>query len=249
MSEIIKSSSIFSQLVIGVAVTVIGAFIVDKVSTNNGADSPQDNTTGRTIIQDVNSPPSKSGNNQSGTSAPGNSTRTDPQNHSEANTYDRKVEDFSSYINPTQRANVSIIIVDASGNLSNTAASAVAGVYQKSGKSTSVGLIRGAFVRKHEFLELCEGNSEIIQKLNLADYADYLAIGRINYTKRPGSLVDGTVVSTASISMSIISTNSKSLINSFAISNATGNGATESQAKEDALQKLLDKYYNYHSTL
>jgi hypothetical protein len=95
---------------------------------------------------------------------------------------------------------------------------------------------------------LCEGNSEIIQKLNLRSYADYLAVGRINFAKRSGSLVDGTIVCTASISMNIISISNNSLEKSFTISNANGNGATESQAKEEAFQKLLDRYYNEHSS-
>ncbi len=241
---------IVKYIILPIIVLAICFFVERNLTDKSDFAKQEDKPTSQPVNQPDNSPSPNSRDNQSGKPPGTNSTLPILPSHSEVNTEKPKEEDFSTYINPSQgRANVSVIIVDASGNLSNPASSAIAGVYQKTGKSTSVGLIQSKFIRKTEFHELCEGNSEVIQKLNLGSYADYLALGKINFVNRAGKLVDGTVICTASVSMNIISTSSKSLKTSFTISNANGNGATEDQAKEDAFQKLLDRYYNDHSSL
>ncbi len=177
-------------------------------------------------------------------------TQPRTSNYSEPKTESPKEEDFSSYINASSnKSNVSVTIVDANGNLSTDASNAIANIYKKTGKSTSTSLIRGGFMRKSEFHELREGNSDVIEKLKLKTYTDYLAIGKIYYSMRKGTLVDETIVCNASISMCIISTSSKLIEQSFSIVNANGIGVTEAQAQENAFQKLLDKYYNEHSSL
>lgn len=160
-----------------------------------------------------------------------------------------KEENYSSYINPQSRVQVSVVVLDAAGKISNPISSSIAEIYRKTGKTASTGLIRSSFVEKPEFIELCEGNAGIIKKLNLHEYADYLAVGRTQFTNQAGKLVDETIICTASMSIDIISTDSKSLKKSYTISNASGNGVTESQAKEQALQKLLDRYFNNFSSL
>ncbi|MFN0175653.1 MAG: hypothetical protein ACKVU0_13460 [Saprospiraceae bacterium] len=239
------NESLFSKIIVTVLGGVATFIIIEMIKPSFSREPAPTKQESASINHSTNRP-SNLGDNNSARQYPNNSTLSNPQGQIEA----KKEEDYSNYINSSlSRANVSVIIIDASGNLSTPASSSIAEVYQKAGKSTSVGLIRSSFIRKPEFQELCEGNSEIIQKLSLGAYTDYLAIGKINFANRAGKLVDGTIICTASISMSIISTSTQSLKNSFAISNASGNGATESQAKEDALQKLLDKYYNEHSSL
>lgn len=178
------------------------------------------------------------------------STKPNAQNYLEPKTVELREEDFSSYINTSSnKSNIAVIIVDANGNISPDASSAIANIYKKSGKSTSTGLIRSIFLKKPEFEELKEGNSNIIERLKLKSYTDNLAIGKITYSIRKGTLVDETIVCTASISMSIISIINKSIEQSFTISNANGNGVTESQAQGNAFQKLLDKYFIERSSL
>jgi len=240
------NESLISKIVVGIIVGVAGT-VISAVALDYIKQSPSNEPIERKSVSRNVDSPSNSGDNQSARQNPGVSTPPNTQNYYPAPKIAE--ENYSSYINSKNRSNVSVIIVDANGNLSNSASDAIAGVYQKAGKNTSIGLIKSAFVGKPAFQELREGNSEIIQKLNLAAYADHVAVGKINFTYRAGSLVDGTIVCTASISMGIISTSSKSLEKSFAISNASGNGATEDQAKEDAFQKLLDKYYKEHSSL
>lgn len=161
-----------------------------------------------------------------------------------------KEENYTSFINTaSKKSEVSVMILDASGNILNSVSSAIAKVYSKIGRIASIGLIRGSFVGRPQFRDLCEGNSEVIERLGLRSYTDYLAIGKINFALRPGKLVDGTIICNASISVTIISTQSKSITQSFTISNANGNGADESQAKENALQKLLNEYYNEYTSL
>lgn len=161
-----------------------------------------------------------------------------------------KEENYTSFINrASKKSEVSVLVLDPSGNILNSVSSAIAKIYIKVGRTASIGLIQRSFIGSSQFSDLCEANSEVIERLGLSSYTDYLAIGKINFAVRPGKLVDGTIVCNASISVTIISTHNKSIAQSFTISNSNGNGADESQAKDDALQKLLNKYYNEYSSL
>ncbi len=162
-------------------------------------------------------------------------------------------ENFSSYINTSitnssGKTNIAITVVDENGNISSSISSSIANVYNQTNNTGNTGLLKSSFIHQSGFQELLEGNSEIIEKLKLNNYADYIAIGRIRYLIRKGILADGTFVCTASITMSIISTSQKSIAKSFSFSEK-GNGATEIQAQEAATEKLINKYYNEYSSL
>jgi|GEM_PF-6171825 len=181
------------------------------------------------------------------------STLTDPINPINTESKSEKIS-FHSYVNTfitnsSENIDVSVIVVDNAGNPAMSESDAIADIYKRTGKTGTVGLLRNSFTHRPEFEELQQGNSEVIEKLKLDRHTDYLAIGKVKYAIRSGTLVSGTIVCNASISMSIISINDKTIAQSFTIANANGNGATESQAQEKALQKLLDKYYNEHSFL
>jgi len=162
-------------------------------------------------------------------------------------------EDFSSYINSSitnssGNTSVAVTVVDENGNISSSISSLIANIYNQTGNNGKTGLLRSSFVHKSGFQELFEGNSDIIEKLKLSSHVDYIALGKIRYSMRKGTLVDGTIVCTVSITMSIISANQKSIAKSFSFSE-NGNGATETQAQEEATQKLMNRYYNEYSTL
>lgn len=163
------------------------------------------------------------------------------------------IEDFSSYINPSlnntsDKTNIAVTVVDEVGNISSSISSSIANIYNQTGNSGNTGLLRSSFIHKSGFQELFEGNSEIIEKLKLSNHADYVALGKIQYSTSKGTLVDGTFVCTATITMSIISANQKSIAKNFSFSEK-GNGVSESQAKEYALRNLIDKYNNEYSSL
>ena len=162
-------------------------------------------------------------------------------------------EDYSAYINTSitnssGKTNIAVTVVDESGNISSSLSSSIANIYNQTGNSGNTGLIRSSFIHKSGFQELFEGNSGIIDKLNLKAHTDYVAIGKISYSSRKGTLVDDTYVCTVSLTMNIISANQKSLTKSFTLS-ANGNGATEDQAKEYAIDKLLNKYISEYSSI
>jgi len=163
------------------------------------------------------------------------------------------VEDFSSYINTSftnsnSKTNIAVTVVDENGNISSSISSSIANIYNQTGNSGNTGLIRSSFIHKSGFQELFEGNSEIIENLKLSSHTDYIALGKIRYSIRRGTLVDGTIICTASLTMSIVSTNQKSIAKSFTFSE-NGNGVTETQAQEAATEKLINKYFNEYSSL
>lgn len=162
-------------------------------------------------------------------------------------------ENFNSYINTSiknssEDTSYAITIVDEYGNISLSISSSISNIYKQSGNIGHIGLLKSSFVHKNEFQELFEGNSIIIEKLKLDDYIDYLVLGKIEYSMKQGKLVEGTLICTASISISIISANQKSITQSFSFS-VNGNGVSESQAKEIAIQKLINKYNNEYLSL
>jgi hypothetical protein len=162
-------------------------------------------------------------------------------------------EDFRSYINTSiknssSKTNIAIIVVDDNGNISSSISSTIADIYNQAGYIGNTGLIRSSFVHKSSFQELFEGNSEIIEKLKLSSYTDYIMIGKIKYSTRQGTLVDETFICTITLTMNIISANQRKLIKSFNCS-VNGNGATEEQAKEYAIDKLISKYKFEYSTI
>jgi len=161
-------------------------------------------------------------------------------------------EDFSSYVNTSisnssSNISIAVTIVDENGNISSPISSSIANIYNLTGNIGNTGLLRSSFVHKPGFQELLEGNSDIIEKLKLSNYADYIGVGRIKYLFRKGTLVDGTIVCTASLTMSIISASQKSIAKSFSISE-NGNGVSETQAQEAAREKLINKYFNEYAT-
>ena len=209
------------------------------------------------ILDDINTNKSymivsNKGNNQNDSSA-SNSPKTESISNIRENSRSLKNQrsDYTSYINNpgANRSDISIVVIDEKGLISNAASSEIAKTYAISGKKTTIGLIKGDFIKTPYFQQLFDGNSNLIKKLNLVQYTDYLGLGKISYLFRKGSLIDGTVICTASIDMNIISANSKSLLQSFTIQNAVGNGATESQAQEEALKKLITLYAEDHTTL
>jgi hypothetical protein len=162
-------------------------------------------------------------------------------------------EDFSSYINSSitnslDNTSVAVTVVDENGNVFSPISASIANIYTQTGNNGNTGLLRSSFIHKSGFQELFEGNSEIIEKLKLSSHTDYLALGNIRYSVSKGNLVDGTIICTASLTMSIISVNLKSIAKSFTFSE-NGNGVTETQAREAATEKLINKYYNEYSSL
>lgn len=163
------------------------------------------------------------------------------------------IEDFSSYINrsitnSSDITNIAVTVVDELGNISSSISSSIASIYNQSGNQSNTGLIRSSFIHKSGFQELFEGNSEIIDKLKLYNHADYIAIGKISYSYRNGNLIEETFVCTISLNINIISSNEKHLYKSITLS-AIGNGVTEYQSKEYAIEKLLSKFKTEYSSL
>jgi len=162
-------------------------------------------------------------------------------------------EDYSVYINNSihnsdDNVNIAVTVVDENGNLSPSISSSIANVYNQSEFSGNTGLLRSSFLQRSDFQELFQGNSVIIENLNLSNYADYVAVGKIHYTLSKGTLVEGTFVCTVTLSMNIISTNQKTLVKSITYT-SRGNGASEEQAEKFAVDKLLQKYSSDYSSI
>lgn len=234
MGDIVKS----------VVATVLGAVIIYYLGIGNQKDQStpeKDNMSKR-----AGSPPSTySGNpNQKPLVQ-----KNDERQISEHSVKSEQKEDFAYYVNSSLvKSKVSVTIIEK-GHISTDISSLIAEIYRKEGRTVSTGLIRNSFVGTPFFNELREGNSEIIEKLDLSAYSDYLIIGEVSLIMRPGKLVDGSIVCNGSIAVTVISTQTKSIEQSFSISNANGNGADYSQARTEALQKLIDRYFNEHSSL
>lgn len=143
---------------------------------------------------------------------------------------------------------VAVIILDANHKLATALSSDIAHAYTNSGKYGKTGLIKSSFFQRNEFGALSEGDSEIIEKLDLHKYTDYLVLGEFFSTCQKGSLSAGTYICKLNLSINIISANNKGLSTSFNVT-ANGNGVNESQAIEFAKNNLIDKYSKEYLTL
>jgi len=163
---------------------------------------------------------------------------------------EKATESFAEYINRLSKSpdkrNIAITITDRKRNIASSLSSSIAGIYSELGFNAKTGLLRSSFLKRAEYAELMEGNSDIIEKMDLGGFTDHLALGVIDYVFRDGTLVDKTYVCTASLKMSIISTEEMSIVKSFTISE-NANGATQDQAMEGAIEKVINKYYNQYA--
>jgi len=146
------------------------------------------------------------------------------------------------------KLDVAILITDDSGQSTNDISSKIASIYSDQGFSVSNSLFTTSFIKSDYLSELQNSSSEVIDMLNLNARSKYVVIGKINYSFRNGTLSTGTTICNAKISVDIISVNLKSTKKDFTIS-VNGNGVSESQAKENAQQLLINKYSSEYSSL
>lgn len=244
-----KISITIRDLLIGLIVTAVGIFIftplsnsiIKKDDTNQIiSEKEKSNTSERQESGGTNN----ANNNNGGTRAIISKNGHDTPNQK---------EDFSSFINksfsnPNNETNIAVTVVDINGNISSSVSSSIANIYNQTGLRGNTGLLRSSFIHNPGFIDLTEGNSEIIDQLELNNHADYVAIGKISYMFKKGNLVDATFVCSVTLVMNLISANQKKLIKSFTCS-AIGNGVTEDQAKDNATDKLLNKYFSEYSSI
>jgi len=164
-------------------------------------------------------------------------------------------EDFSKYINTkcinsSDNIDVSIMVIDEeTKKIDHSLSSNIADIYNKKGYKTTTGLIKNTFIEREEFLELFGGSSELIEKLKLINFSDYVIIGLASYKYTPGKLVSGTIVCSISLNFNILSTSSQSIFRSSTFHDINGLGVSKVQAKETATQKFLNVFCNELSPL
>ena len=143
------------------------------------------------------------------------------------------------YLNKNNsKYNISLSIVDINQLLDRNLTSEIANIWSRKGNSVTQSLFKNNFYLSPDYSELKSGNSDLISRLDLIKYADYVAMGEIKYRQSNGTFVEGTIISSASLKISIISSINGQIIRVVNISK-NGNGVTEDQAKEDAIQKIL----------
>jgi len=156
---------------------------------------------------------------------------------------------IAGYVNDLNtKFDIAILIIDDKKLPVNGLSAKIATLYRNQGYSVTNSLFTASFIQSGYLPELRNASSRVINMLNLYTRVKFIALGKIIYVFRKGTLVEGTTICTANITMSIISINQKSLVNSFSFS-VNGNGITESQAREEALQKLINKYSIMYSSL
>ncbi len=156
---------------------------------------------------------------------------------------------IAGYVNDLNtKFDIAILIITGKGHPANGLSSNIVTLYRNQGYSVTNSLFTKSFIQSGYLPELRNASSRIINMLNLKTHVKFIALGKITYVFRKGTLVEGTTICTAIITMSIISVEQKSLVNSFSFS-VNGNGVTESQAQEEALQKLINKYSSTYSSL
>lgn len=164
-----------------------------------------------------------------------------------------KVEvDFNSFLNHsyinTDNIDINVTIIDKNKNYLSSISSSVSDIYLSKKYKANIGLLRNSLITSQYFNELNDGNSDIIDKLNLCKYVDYIIIGKLSSFFDKGNLVEGTIICRATLKINIITACENKIYRSFSIS-VNSNGTNEDQAYEYAIDKLLREYKTNYSTL
>lgn len=147
----------------------------------------------------------------------------------------------SSISNSNLLPDISVTITDINYEILSDVSSSIADIYNQNGINAHTGLFSKKFVTKPGYKELFEANEDIINKLNLSRYTDYLALGIIKNDIKDNEFTHGSFICQTSLSMTIISVKEGIILNSFTIL-ANGNGASEIQAKNNSFDKLIEEY-------
>ena len=121
-------------------------------------------------------------------------------------------------------------------NVSNT----IAEIYSDAGKKGNTGLIKNNFIKTSAFEELLKENSTVIEKMKLYNHTNYLVLGKIRFSFKKGQLLKGTYICNALLNINLISTKYK--ISKYFEVVGKGNGVSNSQAKEYAINNLIQNY-------
>lgn len=146
------------------------------------------------------------------------------------------------------KLDIAVLILDDNGQFVNELSSSIATIYRNQGQSVTSSLFTTSFIQSKYLSELRNANSQVLDMLNLNTHVNFIALGKISYSFRKGTLGVQTIICIANIEMSIISANQKTLNNSFSFF-VNGNGVSKSQAREEALRKLVNKYIKVYSFL
>lgn len=161
-------------------------------------------------------------------------------------------DNLQSYINDSfinsNDVDIFVSVINDEGIISSYLSNAIVEIYNQAGYKGKLGLFKNSFYKKQSYKELFYGNPNTIQKLNLRNHTDFLALGTISYETQKGSLVEGSIVCTATLSINIICTSQNRIIKNFTLT-SNGNGASEYQAIEYANNKLLVIYNTSYSSL
>ena len=156
---------------------------------------------------------------------------------------------LNDYINSNEEQyDIVIAILNDQELIDNNLNSKIAHIYSAKGHKSSNSLFKKSFYNSHEYDNLCNGDMDVISNLNLQNHTRYIAFGKLKGNSKEGKLVNGTVVYSGTLSMTIISTLHKSS-DSFEINNINGNGSTIEQAKDHSLNKILSIYSENHLNL
>jgi len=248
--KIVDSKNWKNIALIVIFVLILGSIFIlllnkDKTDVLKTVNSNNNTTTNNSI---------NSNNNNVNTTL-NNITNNLKASNSDKNTQPLQVvmnEDYSNDLNKSntntnEYIDVSVTIINSNKDLEQSVSSAIADIYRNTGKKVNNDLIRSDFIRKSAFEKLFEGNTNLIQKLNLFNYTDYLVLGKLNYTFKQGKLVNNTIICNATLDISIISL-PYMLKSSFKVQ-GKGNGTSESQAQDYALNDLFTNYSQDYSTL
>lgn len=144
-----------------------------------------------------------------------------------------------------EKCDVAIVVTDESNQIASSILFEVAALYRQKGLKVSSGLFTEKFIHSGLFSKLKGGSSAIASKLSLADFAKYVVVGKYRFKLRdnPGGLVK--YVGAGTLDVSIISCESKSLIDGFVLSAQNGFD-DEQNAERGTIEKLVKEYRVNH---
>ena len=144
-------------------------------------------------------------------------------------------------VNKIPRTDIAVIIVDRDRKPLYSLSDSISSLYIQKGYSVSTNLFTQTFLESKCFTDLKNGNSELINKLELSSCVKYIVIGQYSSTFRS---VPDTITCDGTLDISKISCIDSRQIDAFSITRPAGQFSTldTSGAQQADYEKIIDFY-------
>lgn len=142
------------------------------------------------------------------------------------------------FLKKKEYISIIVAVTDKDGNYSTEISNRIGNLLNNKGYRTTASFFSPRFYSDGEFADLFSGNISSFKKYKLKDHADLLLVGMFSMSVRTNTIDQN--MKTATLDITLKEINLQNQIIEYSDSpNISGNGLTENEAEQDALNSLI----------